>query len=559
MRDGVKLSADVFLPVGSGPFPTVLTRTPYESQRDAFVDRGIYMAQHGYAFVVQDVRGRYESEGMFHAYTNEALDGIETLQWVGDQPWCDGKIGTWGRSYGALTQWQLLREGSPIVSCHCAHVMADDYFNDYHYVGGAFQLALSISAVVIWEATQAMIRPGSAELFNNLAFYRHLPLLDLDVEALGREVPYWREWLNHPTNDTYWQSISTPADKLRVAAPVFQQGGWYDPYVESIFRNFHGILEHGLTDVARIGQRVMIAPWSHDEPDNTRIGELDLGPEAYLRMRDEEIRWYDYWLKGIDTGVMRDPPIRIFVMGANRWRSEYEWPLARTVYTPLYLHSGGHANTFFGDGTLSAETGGQEPPDQYEYDPNCPVLTVGGVHSIQMMSAFAEVPIQHGPFDQRSIERRDDVLVFTSPPLENDLEVTGPIELVLFAASSARDTDFTAKLADVYPDGQAMCITEGIIRARYRHSDKVEELLQPGAIEEYHIHLYPTSNVFKVNHRIRLDVSSSNFPRFSRNLNTGEDVASGTRWVAAQQTVLHDAHYPSHLVLPVIPSNAESG
>jgi uncharacterized protein len=554
MHDGTLLSADVYLPDGPGPFPCILTRTPYESQRDVFVDRAIHFAKHGYAFVVQDVRGRYESEGIFDAFVNEEADGVDTLEWLAAQAWCNGKIGMWGRSYGALTQWQLLRSGSPHLACNCAHVMAADYFGDYHYVGGAFQLALTVVAAIIWEGTQALIRQSSAELFNNEKFYRHLPLIDLDVLALGKEVPYWREWLAHPTNDAYWRQISTPGEKLRVAAPIFQQGGWYDPYVGSIFHNFNAIAEHGLTETARVDQRVMIAPWSHDEPENTWMGELNLGPEAFRSMRQEELQWYDHWLKGVDTGIAEEPPIRIFVMGANRWRYEREWPLARTQYTPWYLHSGGHANSLHGDGILSLASSGGDRPDKYEYDPDRPVPTLGGVHSIQMMSAFAETPIRHGPIDQRPIERRDDVLVYTSASLEEDLEVTGPIELVLFAASSAVDTDFTAKLSDVHPDGRAMCITEGIIRARYRRSDRETELLAPEKVEEYRVQLYQTSNVFRCGHRLRLDVSSSNFPRFSRNLNTGEDVATGIRWEIAQQTVFHSEEYPSRLVLPVIPA-----
>ncbi|GAC1472415.1 MAG: CocE/NonD family hydrolase [Chloroflexota bacterium] len=553
MRDGVLLSADVFLPSDTpGPFPTILTRTPYESLRDTFVDRAVFWARRGYAFVIQDVRGRYESGGSFNADAQEMDDGIDTLDWVAQAPWCNGRIGMWGRSYGALTQWQVLRKGSPHLACSCPHVMADDYFHAYHYPGGAFQLALSAVAFIIWETTQALIRNNSADIFNNARFYRHLPLIDLDTMALGRQIPYWREWLLHPTNDAYWKSLNTMGSDIEVRAPVFQQGGWYDPYVESIFRNYNAIT--GVEDAhgRPIPQRVMIGPWSHDEPTDTRMGDLDLGPEAYVDLWQRELRWYDHWLKGIDTGLLEEPPILLFVMGANRWRYEHEWPLARTQYTALYLHGAGHANSLHGDGVLSSDTPTDEASDHFDYNPDTPVPTLGGVHSLQMMSAFAETPIIHGPVDQRPIERRDDLLVYTSSPLENDLEVTGPIEMILYAASSAPDTDFTAKLVDVHPDGRAMCISEGIIRARYRHSDIEPALLEPGAIEEYRIRLYPTSNVFLRGHRIRLDISSSNFPRFSRNLNTGEDVATGTSMQIAHQTIYHDEQHPSRIILPVI-------
>jgi putative CocE/NonD family hydrolase len=250
---------------------------------------------------------------------------------------------------------------------------------------------------------------------------------------------------------------------------------------------------------------------------------------------------------------MDEPPIRLFVMGDNAWRFEHEWPLARTVFTPWYLHSEGRANSLFGNGTLSPEPPAAEPADRFEYDPNRPVPSVGGNNSTQDWSRTAEEPIVPGPVDQRLIERRDDVLVYTSAPLEQELEVTGPLEMVLYAASSALDTDFTVKLIDVFPDGYAMNISEGIIRARYRNDDSRPELLEPGEVAEYRIRLYPTSNVFKPGHRLRVDVSSSSFPRFSRNLNTGEPVATGTTILVARQTVLHATEYPSRIVLPVIP------
>jgi len=306
---------------------------------------------------------------------------------------------------------------------------------------------------------------------------------------------------------------------------------------------------------SRRSQKVLMGQRSHGVPTGRKLAAIDFGPEAYIQINEEEKRWYDYWLKGEHTGVMDEPPLRIFVMGENVWRFEHEWPLARTTFAPWYLHSNGRANSLFGDGTLSPELPAGEPSDRFSYDPERPVPSIGGNNSTQDWSQTAEEPIVPGPVDQRMIERRDDVLVYTSLPLEHDLEVTGPIEMVVYAASSALDTDFTAKLIDVFPDGYAMNISEGIIRARYRNDDREPELLERGEVTEYQIRMYPTSNVFKAGHRIRLDVSSSNFPRFSRNLNSGESTATGTTIVVAEQRVLHSTEYPSHIVLPVVPGS----
>lgn len=553
MRDGVTLSADVYLPRGNGPFPTILFRTPYENGAERFIQWGLWWARRGYAAVAQDCRGKYESEGVFYAYTHEAADGYDTLDWLAAQPWCNGRIGTWGRSYGGLYQWLLAPLGHPNLICMAPHVIMDDYFMDYHYVGGAFQLTLSLLAAIVFTTTFATAMSGSADLFNNRRFLRQLPLIDLDVHAIGKRIPFWRDWLTHSTYDDYWRALSTLGQYPRIDVPIFQQCGWYDAYPSSTLRHWAAMTRAGKSERARRHQKVLMGPWSHAAPEGSRMGELDFGPAADVRVPEVELRWFDHWLKEIDTGFMAEPPLQLFVMGENAWRGEHEWPLARTRFTPYYLHSGGRANSLFGDGTLTPDPPGTEPPDRYDYDPERPVPSLGGNNSTGQWTALAEEPIIPGPVDQRPIERRDDVLVYTSPPLERDLEVTGPVELVLYAASSARDTDFTAKLIDVFPNGYAMNVTEGIIRARYRHSLERPELLAPDEVQEYRLQLYATSNLFRRGHRLRVDISSSNFPRFARNLNTGEDVATGTRMQVARQTVLHSSRYPSHILLPVIP------
>lgn len=547
LRDGVSLSADVYLPLARGPFPTVVQWTPYESTRDRFVGWGAWYASRGYAAVVLDVRGRYESGGDFTAYTRDGEDAYDSIEWIVGREWCNGRIGTWGRSYGAIVQWQLSRHAHPAVVCMAPHVIMDDYYADCHYVGGAFQLALSLGAALIWSTSIGLV---TGELAGRLALndrvLRHLPLVDLDVQAIGREVECWRQWHAHPTYDPFWDAIRHRPEEMTV--PVFQQCGWYDAYAGATMRTYAGL-------AGRVPQKVLMGPWSHEEESTRVIGGHDFGPAASRVIREDDLRWYDHWLRDLDTGVLDEPPISLFVMGANRWRHESEWPLPGTELMPWYLSSGGRANSLVGDGVLRPDPPGpSEPADRYDYDPARPVPTLGGNNSILTMMQHAVEPVGPGPADQRPIERRDDVLCYTSAPLERELEVTGPVEAVLYAASSARDTDFVVRLSDVQPDGRALFLCEGILRARHRNGLDVAELLEPEEVAEYRIRMYPTSNLFRRGHRIRLDVTSSSFPRFSRNLNTGEDVATGTRMEIARQRVLHTATYPSHVLLPIVPS-----
>jgi len=322
---------------------------------------------------------------------------------------------------------------------------------------------------------------------------------------------------------------------------------WYDIFLHGGLANFCGLRRHAMTETVRAAQKLLIGPWAHlfpyTSPSSTGTGDIDFGPAALIDLHETQLRWFDHWLKGIDTGLLDEPPVKIFVMGENRWRDEREWPLARTRYTPYYLHSRGRANSASGDGTLSHELPRDERADQVVYDPDDPVPTHGGNTLIIAM----------GVQDQRPVEARDDVLVYTSTMMSDALEVTGPIAVTLYAASSAPDTDFTAKLVDVRPDGYAQNLADGIVRARYRDSRVAPAPLTPGAVSTFTIDLWATSHVFLPGHRIRVEISSSNFPRFDRNLNTGDDPATGTRRQTARQTIFHDPRYPSHITLPIIP------
>jgi uncharacterized protein len=371
--------------------------------------------------------------------------------------------------------------------------------------------------------------------------------------VIGRPIPFYRDWLEHELYDEYWQALNTETRLHEMDVPVYQQAAWYDPYTGPMLRMWNGLRSQGYSEHARQNQKIQIIPWTHHIPEGSILGDLDFGPGAYVDLKQEDLRWFDYWLKGIDNGIMGEPPIRLFVMGANVWRNEHEWPLARTQFTPYFLHSQGKANSLVGDGLLTQELPGNQPPDRYSYDPADPVPTLGGNNSTWTLMKFAADQIRPGPIDQRPIERRDDILVYTTAPLEADLEVTGPLQVILYAASSAPDTDFTAKLVDVYPEGRAIHIAEGILRARHRNSFAYAELLEPGEVTQFRIQLAPTSNLFKQGHCIRLEISSSNFPRFDRNLNTGASIATGQQMQVAHQTILHTQEYPSHILLPIIP------
>jgi hypothetical protein len=545
-RDGITLSADVYLPLAAGPFPTIVQWTPYESTRERFVAWGAWFAQRGYAAVVVDVRGRYESQGVFTAWEHDGRDAQDTLTWAAAEPWCNGRIGTWGRSYGALVQWQLVHLGHPNLVCVAPHVIHDDYFWDGYWTGGAFQLALTLGAAALWTSALSLITgPNAADLVLNERVLRHLPLVELDEVTIGRKVDYWRTWWEHQVNDEYWQAFRHRPEQLQV--PIFQQGGWFDPYSGSHLRTFTATHE-------RVPSRVLMGPWSHEEEVESFRGDVDLGA-AVTVIREHELAFYDTYLRDLDNGWEERPPLELFVLGRNGWRGEREWPLPGTEPTRFFLHSQGRANTLAGDGMLDPEPPRHdEPADRYSYDPENPVPTIGGVNSVLTMTQGAQTPVLPGPRDQRPLERRDDVLCYTSAELERDLEVIGDAEVVLYAASSARDTDWLVRLSDVHPDGRAIFLTEGIIRARYRDSvdgDRTE-LLEPDEVAEYRIRLYPVANVFRRGHRVRLDVTSSSFPRFSRNLNTGDDVGTGTRVEVARQTVLHTDAYPSHVVLPLV-------
>ncbi len=534
MRDGVRLAANVFRPRRDGQFPAVLMRSPYGKPGGDWGEAARYVGAE-FAMVVQDCRGKGDSEGVWDPFRYDAEDGFDTQEWLGDQPWSNGEIGTAGGSYVGWTQWASAPLGSPHLKAMMPVVPFADVYDDIAYSGGAFQLALLMG----WGAAVggvALDPDGLQEA------YAHLPLRTYG-DQFERKVFYLNDWARHPFYDDYWKVRGIDRQYDDVAVPVLNVGGWYDIFSKPTIEMVDRVRESSKDRMARRNQIVVMGPWAHGVGVR-RVGELDFGEEAAMDMGDLQFRWMRYWLQDEETGVHDWPAYHLFVMGENRWRGEDEWPLERTRFTPYYLRSAGKANTLDGDGQLALEEPGEEPQDSFVYDPSDPAPTQGGNNLIG-------APV--GPMDQREVEKRSDVLVYTTEALAEDVEVTGPVTLVLYAASTARDTDFTGKLVDVHPDGAAYNLCDGILRARYREGRDRVELLEPGKVYRFEIDLWVTSNRFRRGHRIRLEVSSSNYPRFDRNPNTGGAFGEDEEFLPATQTVFHDGEHPSHLLLPVIP------
>jgi putative CocE/NonD family hydrolase len=554
MRDGVILRADIYRPPDAGKHPALVQRTPYSKNDSGAAERFKALAARDYVVVVQDTRGRYASDGVARPH-DEAEDGYDTLAWVAGLPYVNGRIGMWGGSYLATTQLLAATQQPPaLVALYPSSSYASRY--DMVFQGGAFYLNDGLG----WNLGQAadvrrrvltpdVDRDGpigmtaeQREAFRERWLW-HVPLETMDALELRRYAPAYFDMLAHPSFDEYWKTFDVGSRHDRIQAPALHVTGWYDTLLNGTLANYTGLRAHAATPRAREGQRLVIGPWTHARPsrNSTRLGDVDFGPAAGLDSQDLMARWFDYWLKDGNASAISGPPVRIFVMGENRWRDEQEWPLARARQTRYFLHSAGRANTLDGDGRLSTDAPRDEPPDTFVYDPWNPVPT-GALGGYSRM-----------PADQRETERRPDVLVYTTEPLATDVEVTGPISLTLWIASSARDTDFTGKLVDVLPDGTARALNDGILRVRYRNGRTKPDLITPDEPVEIAIDLGATSNLFRAGHRIRLEVSSSNFPRFDRNPNTGGVFGKEGELKRTRQRVFHDASRPSFVTLPVIP------
>ncbi|WP_028393243.1 CocE/NonD family hydrolase [Bacillus cihuensis] len=564
LRDGTVLYADIYRPNMDGTFPILLTRLPYNKDLPMYSHRYLdtnRMVQNGYVVIVQDVRGRFASEGEFVPFLYEAEDGYDTVEWAAELPFSNGRVGMFGLSYYGFTQLLAATERPPHLHAIAPAMTLYDWRENTVERGGKFLVGSSetwalesiapdqINRKYKDPKQHAEMMAKMAEHYNRIEeWYLYKPIQDWPpLKELG-VADFFYDLVGDKWSEDQWDRVNITNKYHNIEVPAYHIAGWYDNFLQATIQNYTKLSEMMDSD-----QRLIIGPWGHGLFSSI-LGERSFGIHASGDWIDQKedltnlhIRWFDHWLKDKNSALFEEAPIKLFVMGINKWRSENDWPLARTKYTPFYLHSGGCANTRFGDGFLSCEKPEKEPVDTFMYDPANPVPSNGGG------TLFAGVNTL-GPLDQREIERRDDVLVYTSEPLERALEVTGPIKVILWAKTDAADTDFTAKLIDVMPDGKAYNLTDGIVRAMYRNGRKQEEALNEEVVQ-YEIDLWATSNVFLPGHQIRVEISSSNFPRFDVNFNNGTTTLDGTKYTTANQTIYHNVEYPSHILLPVIPNN----
>lgn len=559
-RDGVTLVADVYRPAGKGPWPVLVRRTPYGKRLNdlaADFNEAHFFASHGYIVAVQDTRGRFSSGGQWYPFIFEAFDGYDTVEWAAALDGSTGKVGTFGQSYGCIIQYQTAAQRPPhLATCIpiSGHLLS---FENYWYNRGVLELGWMLSYFINMaeEVLRSQGRDDELAGLNRLKadpsvrfsplkdeVLRHLPIYDW-VERLGDAAPFLEDVLYHSVDGPYWWANDLRRQLYNMDVPMLHIGSWYDLATWDTPLFYNGLIEQAMSEHSRRHQALFMGPWAHllpfNQPTSGGTGDIDFGPEAAVFLLDMELAWFDHFLKGSGEGLPV-PRVRIFVMGDNTWRNEQEWPLRRTRFTPWYLHSAGNAVSLLGDGVLSTTAPQAESADSYRYDPADPVPTGGGHF------------VGGGVQDQRPNQERQDVLVYTSEPLEADLELTGPVTATLYAATSAVDTDFMVYLCDVRPDGYAQNLVEGLVRGRFRNSYTEPEPMEPGQVYELHLDLWSTSHVVRAGHRLRVHVTSSDFPRWERNLNTGERPFVGTAMTVADQRVLHDREHPSHIVLPVV-------
>jgi putative CocE/NonD family hydrolase len=586
MSDGTILRADVWRPWRAGPergpdgspmarHPTLLQRTPYDkgdpfvAQHHAGLDP-LRAAEAGYAVVIADVRGRGRSDGSFEPFVNERADGVDTIAWVTRQPWSDGRVGTYGVSYIGATQMLAASARPAALAAIAPHETTFGYRSGWLYQGGAFQLGFALLWALALARTELDRRRTHVTTDRRSTDELHVLARELDTmaadpwaafrvlplrghAALERVLPAYGDWLSLPASDPYWRRIDLDGDVAgspAIDVPALHIGGWNDIFLTGAIDGYVRLRDAGASERTRSGQRLLIGPWAHAVPFET-IGQVDHGPaasQAAVDMTGSQLRWFDDFLGPGATGRSSLPAVRLFVMGTDRWVDLDAWPPPGARSHLLYLRGDDEGATQ--GGRLSPTSPGtDEPADDYVYDPADPCPTVGGATFLPGLF----VGWHAGSQDQRAIEARSDVLTYTSDVLDRDLVVIGPVRMELYAATSARDTDFTARLVDVHPDGRAMGVTDGILRLRHRDGTAGAQLVQPDEVLRLRIDLFPTAMAFRIGHRVRVDISSSSFPRFDRNPNHGGDPSTATAadFVVARQRVFHDARYPSAIHLSV--------
>jgi len=561
-RDGKRLYADIYQPRGEGEFPTLLRRTPYgRTQNDlaeAF-NEAHYFASHGYLVVVQDTRGRHGSEGVWYPLVYEAQDGYDAVEWAASLPQSNGRVGMFGQSYGAIAQYLAATQRPPHLVTAVPVSAYLGAFENYWYNRGALELSWTLSYFMNM-ATDVLTKLGDRDRLATLEAMksdpdirfapltdeelRHLPLQDW-VDRFGPGAPFLADILHHDKEDAYWWTVDLRRQLHNIDVPILHVGSWYDIANWDTPQYFLGISREAMSTTARENQALFMGPWSHllpySQPTSGGTGDIDFGPEAAFPMLQMQLEWFDHYVRDGGSSLPR-PPVTLFVMGDNVWREEDEWPLKRAEATSWYLRSNGDANGADGGGLLDREPSeADDLPDTYVYDPEDPVPSAGGRY------------VGGGVRDQRTKGKRQDVLHYTSAPLAQGLEITGPLQLELHASTDAVDTDFVAILCDVHPDGFVQNLAEGLVRGRFRDDYDAPTLLTPGEVYRFTIELGNISHVVQAGHCLRLLVTSSDFPRWDRNTNTGERPAAASRTQQAQQTILHDQAHPSRLILPAVP------
>ena len=560
MRDGVRISVDLYRPDAPGRFPVILSHTGYNNLGGGSwygPSRAKWFAQRGYVFAISDMRGRYDSEGDYDIFDEKhKKDGYDLVEWLARQSWSNGNVGMTGPSYLGWTQWWTASQVPPSLKAIAPEVAPPDQFMNGPYQNGILVCwAMDWGAGMMAGRTIQTVAEGPYGGFanNRIKDYMHLPYIEMPIVKGAPNAPWFETWIRQNlSTDEYWSKISYQGKEnySKMTVPALNITGWFDANYPGSPMNYLGMKQYGATPESR-RPSLIIGPWQHGINQQVVAG-FDYGPDAVIDLDGIICRWFDHFLKGIDNGVTDDPPVYVFVMGPNRWYGEQDWPLPQTKWTKYYFHSGGKANSLKGDGGLDTRPPADEPFDGYTYDPADPTPA----------APFTNGHID-GAVDTRLPAIRDDVLVYSTPPLEQDIEVTGPIEARLYAATSARDTDWMIRLIDVHPDGYAAFLGEGVMRARHRNPLKRGQFdgeklskIEPGRVYEYTIHFWRTTgNVFQRGHRIRIEISSAYFPYYLRNLNTGADnIGLETHFVVARQKIYHNSEFPSHVTLPIIPS-----
>ena len=550
MRDGTVLRSDVYRPADGGRYPVLLGRTCYgKGTWGRWIEPERTAAQ-GYVVVINDTRGIFASDGDFDPFTTDGPDGHDVVEWCAAQPWSNGRIGMFGSSAPGFVQLQAAAERPPHLDAIAPMQTWTAHGRGCAWdAGGAFSMYTQEWALLLANLDPARILGAVRADFEERAqavadaraaigrWHTHLPVGEFP--PLSREeAPWFYGWLDHPDHDAWWSNRDVTSALPALTIPALHLVGWYDRFARSTIANFLAMGQGGAF------QKLVVGPWPHGVPVNVASGDRFFGPRGFVDARDLVVRWYDRWLRDERNGIDEEPPVRLYILGADSWRDVAAWPLPGTRFTAFHLRSGGAARTRNGDGVLSEQPpAADEPADTYVYDPGDPTPAVPG----RLARPFGSV-------DQGPIEDRADVLVYSTPPLERDVDVIGPVEARLWAATSGRDTDWFVKLVDVAPDGRVDRLVEGMIRARYRDSASAPAAVEPDRVYEYRIDVGPVGARFKAGHRIRVEIASASFPQFDRNMNTGAAFGVETSGVAASQRVLHDADHPSHVVLPIVPA-----